>query len=103
MADHEAVCPVCGSPLTVQVYPHVGGAVQENVSVSMRLSEAELTAQQLATAQADAELKLEQANLAAKAAAEAVIQADKDRTARKAATEKALSDRVAAAKATLKE
>jgi len=102
MAEHEAECPVCGSPLTVSVFPHIGGSVAENVSITPRLSEAELTAQALAAAQADAQLKLERANVAAKAAAEAVIQADKDRQERKAAAEKALAERVTAAKATLK-
>ena len=35
MANHETVCPACGAALLVGVSQHLGGGMEENVSLSV--------------------------------------------------------------------
>ena len=101
MATHEAVCPACGSALLVHVSQLVGGSTQENVGLSVALSEEEQMANTLLAAQAEAEARAAQMRDLAENAAKAVLAAAEKRQATTEAAAKVNADKVAAAKAAL--
>ena len=103
MASHEAVCPACGSTLLVHVFAHSGGSVEESVGLTLALSEEEQTAQVLLAAKAEAEERAARATALATDAAKAVLVAAETRQATLQAANKVNADKVAAAKAALKE
>jgi hypothetical protein len=101
MASHEATCPACGSALLVHVSQLVGGSTQENVSLSIALSEEEQTANSLLAAQAEAEARVTARRDLAENAAKAVLAAAQKRQATTEAAAKVNADKVAAAQAAL--
>ena len=102
MASHETVCPVCGSALRVDVFAHIGGAIEENVGVTPILSSEEQAAQTLLAAKAEAEAAAAKAQSTAEVAARAVLAAAKSRDAVLAAAGAANAKKTSAAKAALK-
>ena len=103
MASHEAICPACGSALLVHVFQHVGGTVEENVGLSLALSEDEQNAQLLLAAKAEAEERAARAADQATQAAKAVLTAAEGRARTLAAASKVSDDKLKMAKAALKE
>ncbi len=103
MASHEATCPACGSALLVHVFQHVGGTVEENVGLSLALSEEEQSAQYLLAAKAEAEDRAARAAAQAADAARAVLVAAESRAKSLAAATKVSEDKLKMAKAALKE
>ena len=101
MASHEATCPACGSALRVDVYPHVGGSVEESVGLSLALSEEEQQAQFLIDAHARAAAEQARLSTMAADAAKAVLAAAEARQAASSAATRVNADKGAAAKAAL--
>ncbi len=101
MASHEATCPACGSALLVHVSQLVGGSAEENVGLSIALSEEEQMANTLLAAQAEAEARAVRMRTLAEDAAKAVLAAAEKRQATTAAAAKVNADKVTAAKAAL--
>jgi hypothetical protein len=89
MGIHEETCPACGSALLVSVSPHLGGSVEENVSVSLTPSADQLRLQRMQAAQQANEAQtadLSQRIASAKKQAEATLaKAESDAAAAKAA------------------
>jgi hypothetical protein len=101
MASHEAVCPACGSALLVHVSQLVGGSAEENVSLSVALSEEEQMANTLLAAKAEAEARAAQLTTLAEHAAKSVLAAAEKRQATAQAVAQVNADKVTAAKAAL--
>jgi len=103
VGSHLEICPACGSTVNVNVFSHIGGTVEESVSISLALSEDEQNAQVLLAAKAEAEERAARAAEQATQAAKAVLTAAEGRAKTLAAASKVSDDKLKMAKAALRE